>query len=149
MRTLIIFLVLIVTSLNCQAQTKVKFDYDPAGNQILRYVCINCHDRVAADTIQSDSGISAENAKENLKTQISYYPNPVKEELNIQWITQDKTSVSSIAVFSMTGQSLGTYSNVESLQSTTVGFGSYPSGFYNVVLYFSDGSKETLKIVKK
>lgn len=149
MRKLILFFLIIIAFFQSQAQTRVLFNYDQGGNQVLRYICINCNGRVATDTIQSTPEIISQDIKDDLNSKISYYPNPVREELNIKWMNENQVSVSSIEVFSMTGQSLGSYTDLDNVQSTTVGFGTYPQGFYNLTLYFSDGSKETLKVVKK
>jgi len=146
MKQTILTILLITVLSQSGAQTKTKFNYDAAGNQILRYVCINCNDRVAKDTITTSSSIT--DVKKNQQSKISYYPNPVQQELNINWIKDNNASVTSIEIFSMTGQSLGHYSDLENELSTTVEFGDYPQGFYNLTIYFSDGNKETLKVVK-
>lgn len=148
MKNLVLLTLVFITFFECQAQTKIKFNYDAAGNQIARYICINCNDRVARDSISTTSS-TVTNDTNALQSKISYYPNPVQEELNIQWLKDNNASVTGIEVFSMAGQSLGNYNGLESVQSTTVGFGTYPQGFYNLTIYFSDGNKETLKVVKK
>ena len=44
---------------------------------------------------------------------ISYYPNPVREELYLKWELTKENKVSSIEVFSINGQRVNVYSNLE------------------------------------
>ncbi|MHA3789600.1 T9SS type A sorting domain-containing protein [Flavobacterium hauense] len=146
MKSLFLVFFLIAALFDSNAQT-VSFDYDSAGNQVARYVCVNCNGRIIKDTITvTEATIDSD---EIHQSKIVYYPNPVQEELNIQWMNGINASVSSIEVFSMTGQLLGIYNGLENLQSTAIGFGNYPQGFYNLTMYFTDGKKETIKVVKK
>jgi hypothetical protein len=146
-----LFLYLFLTSIiNCTAQNKIEFKYDPAGNQIKRSICINCSGRYAiSDSIARSSDVISQDLKNDVNSKLSYYPNPVLEELTINWLNDDSTFVSNIEVFSMTGQSLGAFKDLKESQSAVISFSSYPQGIYNLVLYYNDGRKETLKIVKK
>lgn len=80
---------------------------------------------------------------------MSYYPNPVREELYVKWKIETTKTVKSIEVYSMSGQILSSYSNLESTDITSVAFQSYPMGIYNLMLVYSNGETKTLKIVKK
>lgn len=145
--TIVLFLSIIEL---CSAQTRVKFDYDSAGNQKRRYVCINCSAReVTNDTITNADRVASQDVKLDDLDNVSYYPNPVQEELNINWINHDNKSLSTIEVSTLSGQVLSNYSNLNELNSTIVPFSGYSQGYYNVVLIFADGSKKSIKIVKK
>lgn len=73
-----------MTTISSYSQNKILFEYDTAGNQIQRVLCINCEPgrgRIA----QNKKEITELTSEDLIKTYpgdlISYYPNPVKEEL--------------------------------------------------------------------
>jgi hypothetical protein len=80
---------------------------------------------------------------------ISYYPNPVKEELYLQWqLTQDNY-VTSISIYSITGQVLRTFQVNRNTNNLNIPFQQYPSGIYIVMLSFKDGGEKSIKIIKQ
>ena len=133
-----------------QSSTRIRFNYDNEGNQIERIICLGCDARTAKDsTITSENITESDLEKDPLFNQISYYPNPVREELYIKWVNDDKNYVLNIELFSQVGQSLQQYSNLKGKDTATVSFLNYPSGYYNVVLVYFNGERKTLKIMKK
>lgn len=96
-------LLLLLSGLMCQAQNKIKFSYDTAGNQIQReLVCINCK---TTNNVKNLSEIRKEDLiQSEVSDQISYYPNPVQQELYLSWELVNNNSVSSIRLYSLTGQ---------------------------------------------
>lgn len=133
-----------------QSTTRIRFNYDDEGNQIERIICVGCNARTAKDsTITSENITESDMEKDLLYHQISYYPNPVKEELYIKWVNDGDNYVLSLELFSQTGQSITKYVNLKGKETATVPFLNYPSGFYNIVLLYNNGEKKTLKIVKK
>lgn len=139
MKTNLFFLTLLISCLSF-GQTRIKFAYDDAGNQISRTICINCASRVSTALI-TENFIQEE--------KISYYPNPVQEELYVNWKNKDNNLVNSIELFNLNGQLIKTYPDLKSYETATINFQSYPEGFYEVVLFFDNGTQQTLKIVKK
>ncbi|WP_244307372.1 T9SS type A sorting domain-containing protein [Flavobacterium fluviatile] len=145
-----ITLLMLLCCFLCQSQAadRIIFSYDNAGNQIQRLLCINC-----ATTSKMSKKITAleEEDLQKFSSQdvISYYPNPVKEELYLQWELIDENYVSSIKVFSLNGQVLQSISNLNKKNNQNVAFQSYPTGMYFVQLQYKNGDEKTIKIVKK
>jgi len=142
-----IFLLLFLSCVIGNAQQKIKFSYDTAGNQISRILCINCDARVAAKGIEEVKDQDLE--KFYPEDLISYYPNPVKEELYLKWELINENQVSSIQVFSINGQSLNTYKKTANSNEQIIPFQSYPTGLYLVVLNYANGEQQTIKIKKQ
>jgi hypothetical protein len=138
-------------SLFAKAQNdKITFDYDQAGNQIKRELCLSC--TKAGYKTKAPKEITALQEEDLQKFSpedvISYYPNPVKEGLYLKWeLVADKT-VSSIYLYGLNGQVLQTYNNLEKTNTLNIPFFNYPTGTYLVVLVYSDGEQKTIKIVK-
>lgn len=146
---LLLFLAFTLFS-NAQNPDKIIFDYDDAGNQTTRSLCLSC------PTITGKTAAPKEIAalqKEDLQKFspediISYYPNPVKEELYLKWeLVADKT-VGSIYLYGLSGQVLKTYNHLEKTNALNIPFFDYPSGTYLLVLVYNDGKQKTIKIVK-
>lgn len=146
--TLILFLI----SLFSYAQQKITFNYDAAGNQILRELCLSGCSQ-SAKKVEDVKEIEALTDEDLLKFSpedvISYYPNPVKEELYIKWELKEGNSVSSIQVFSLTGQLLRSYSPNLHNTSQNIPFQEYPRGVYAVLLYYNNGDQKSIKIIKQ
>jgi hypothetical protein len=132
---------------------RIQFSYDTAGNQIQRMICMPCDARVANDTIATiktpETLTESDLIRDNLYKQISYYPNPVRQELYVKWVNEKANFVTEIELYSMSGQSVKKYKNLNQTDMATIAFQDYPQGFYNLVLVYSDGEKKTLKIVKQ
>ncbi|WP_435523736.1 T9SS type A sorting domain-containing protein [Chryseobacterium indoltheticum] len=69
------------------------------------------------------------------------YPNPFADVLNIS----DVSNVKSISVVDISGKLVKTFDKPES----TLHLGGLNSGMYLVVLNMKDGSKQTIKAIKK
>ncbi|WP_254921208.1 T9SS type A sorting domain-containing protein [Flavobacterium sp. ov086] len=138
-------------SLLTKAQTKIGFEYDTAGNQIRRYLCVNCPPSTGktADVKEIDSLEEKDLQKFFSEDVISYYPNPVKEELYLKWELLNNNTISSIQVSNMNGQILKKISNLQQLNTQNLAFGEYASGLYLVVLNYSNGEQKTIKIIKR
>lgn len=150
MKNYFLLLLLFFFSAMSGQPTRIKFTYDAAGNQIKREICSNCLARTANDSIKTAATLTGSDMiKDDVYDQISYYPNPVREELYVKWVNIETKYVSSIEVYSLSGQSVQRYTNLKGNELATIGFLNYPSGYYNVVLLYSDGERKTLKIVKK
>ncbi|HBK84061.1 MAG TPA: hypothetical protein DDZ41_10790 [Flavobacterium sp.] len=80
---------------------------------------------------------------------ISYYPNPVKEELHLTWNLVANKLVKSIYLHDLNGRVLKTYSNLEHTSSYKISFFDYPQGTYLVVVQYNTNEQKTIKIVKK
>lgn len=133
------------------AQDKVTFSYDPlTGNQISRTLCLNCPIGNSAKKATEIEAITEEDLlKFSPEDVISYYPNPVKEELYLKWELTNDNFVSTIQIVGVTGQVLKTYKNTYNTNSQNIPFQSYPSGVYIVSLAYKNGEQKTIKIIKK
>ena len=122
--------------LKSMAQDKIIFTYDTAGNQIQRELCINCP--LGTGKVYKDSKTIVEEdlVKSDVSDQISYYPNPVKQELYLQWNLINENVVTSIQVYSIAGQVLQSFNNTENIKLQTITFENYPRGVYAVILYY-------------
>lgn len=132
-----------------QAQTKIKFSYDAAGNQINRILCGNCPPEAGKQIKEIEALVDEDLEKFSEEDVISYYPNPVKEELYLKWELTDDNYVTSIQVISMTGQILNTYQGTKINNTQNILFQSYPSGVYVVLLNYKSGDPKTIKIIKQ
>lgn len=133
------------------AQTKITFDYDGAGNQKTRQLCLNCTNPIyKTATTKETVALKEEDLQKFFpEDAISYYPNPVKEELYLKWELANNNTVKSIQVYSLNGQLLQTYSGIEKTNSQNIPFQTYPSGVYTVALFYSNGEQKTIKIIKQ
>ncbi|MFB9110374.1 MULTISPECIES: T9SS type A sorting domain-containing protein [Flavobacterium] len=130
------------------AQNKITFSYDSlTGNQIVRSLCLNCQTAKPAKEIEA---ITDEDLiKFSSEDVISYYPNPVKEELYLKWELTNDNSVISIQIVGISGQVLKKYNTNGNINSQNIPFQSYPDGVYIVSLTYKNGEQKTIKIIKK
>ena len=132
-----------------QTNTYIKFDYDNAGNQVKRYL-IQISDRQTNPNVKNTESLTEEDLiRADIYDDIKYYPNPVEEELYVQWKLVNENYVDRVAIYSMAGQLMKSYSNLKNETTTTLTFHNCPQGFYNVILYYSNGEQKSLKIVKR
>lgn len=128
----------------------VVFQYDSAGNQIVRSLCVNCPNGNTSSRI-SDNVAEPEDIIEKFfpGDVLSYYPNPVKEQLFIKWESSKESSVRKIYIFNMGGQLLKTYTGLTNSNTASFSFQEYPAGVYNVVLDYSNGEQKSIKVIKQ
>ncbi|WDF59581.1 T9SS type A sorting domain-containing protein [Flavobacterium sp. KACC 22758] len=131
------------------AQTKLNFGYDQAGNQITRTLCINCLGKSVKEIVEPEALTENDLEKFSSEDIISYYPNPVREELYLQWELGNDNYVTSVHVYSMTGQVLRTFQIGDSANNLNIPFQQYPTGVYLVLLSYKDGGEKSIKIIKK
>lgn len=145
-----LLLVMITFSLAIQAQTKINFTYDNAGNQISRVLCLNCSGKNSSTVSKETVAATEEDLQKFFPEDVlSYYPNPVLEELYLKWQLTNDNYVKALRVYSFNGQILRSFNQSESNNSQTIPFQSYPAGVYLIVLEYSNGEQKTIKIIKK
>ena len=140
--------------LNCsfivaQNPDKIVFTYDASGNQTLRELCINCaypNTRYISNPkdLKKEDLVTSE-----VSNLISYYPNPVREELYLSWELANNNAINSIQIYNLNGSLLRTFQGLETQNIVTIPFIDYPTGNYLVLLVYSNGEQKTIKIVKK
>ena len=149
MKKLLLFSFFIALTITSSAQ-RIKFDYDVAGNQTRRFICLNCLARVANTIPKEIAELKEEDLlKFSSEDVISYYPNPVKEEQYLKWELNNENKVSTIQLFSLSGQLLHTYNDMEKENTKNIPFQDYPQGTYLVLLNYSNGEQKSITILKK
>lgn len=135
------------TSLVC-AQNKLKFTYDTfTGNQIVRELCLGC---LSAKSVKDFEDLTQDDLlKFNSEDVISYYPNPVKEELYLNWELTEENYVQLVQLIGVTGQTLSSYEIKKNTNSQNIPFQNLPTGVYIVALQYFSGERKTIKIIKK
>lgn len=131
------------------AQHKITFGYDSAGNQTNRAYCFGCSSKPAKEIKEIEALVEDDLEKFYPEDLISYYPNPVKEELFLTWQFVDNDFVKMIEVFSLTGQLMKKYICTSLENSQNIPFQEYPSGVYVVLLNYNNGEQKSIKIIKK
>jgi hypothetical protein len=147
----IITLCLVFISVLGYAQVKLTFEYDAAGNQIVRKICANCTvSRNANETAKEFSKLKEKDLEKFFPQDvISYYPNPVKEELYLKWDIINNNKVSEIQVYTITGQLVRSYAKLDNQNNFVMAFQSYPEGIYTLLLLYTDGDQKSIKIIKQ
>lgn len=141
----------ILLSLEVYSQDRIKFDYDSAGNQIVRRLCLGCSEfKTSDENIKDVSDIKEEDLLKFFSNDIiSYYPNPVKEELYLKWDLINDNKVSKIEIFSISGQLLKSMQKLEGYNSSIVNFNEYSAGTYLIILQYKNGDQKSITIIKK
>ncbi len=140
-----LLLFLFCFSLNGMAQA-VTFEYDAAGNQIKRQYWSS--GRYSSEPIKEYKDITNEDLKKFFPEDvISYYPNPVKDELYLKWELVNDNKVLNIQIYNINGQVIKTINSL-SENKTIISFQEYTSGTYLVNLNYSSGQQKSITIIK-
>lgn len=139
---------LFVGNVYSQVPDKIYFEYDSAGNQIVRYTCANCK-----NSNQNPKEFTNLNEEDLIKSfpndVISYYPNPVKEELYIKWEILDYNNVNEILLYDFNGRLIYNKKELNSATNITLNFSTYSKGIYIAILSYNNGDKKSIKISKE
>ncbi len=140
-----------LTHFSTQAQygSRIKFSYDSAGNQYQRALCLNCATSKTAQPKKMDKLEPQDLKKFNSEDVISYYPNPVQQELYLKWELVNDNKVTAIEVFSITGVLLKTFPSLESANDQIINFQEYPTGNYFLEMKYTNGEQKSIQIIKK
>lgn len=151
MKKKIQFILLLTSMISYSQIDQVIFEYDGKGNQALRMLCINCSPNSSKSVnVKEISSLQNDDLLKFYKDdEISYYPNPVKEELYLNWKLIDEKFVTSVQVVGMRGDILNSYDNPNKTNNQNLSFQHYPSGVYIVLLKYNDGESKKIKIIKQ
>lgn len=130
-------------------QNKLSFDYDAAGNQILRQWCSSCPSKNGQNPKPLEEVTSNDLQKFYPGDVISYYPNPVKEQLYLKWEVIDNNTVSVIRLYNLNGQLLKEYKNPVGTNDFSISFGNLPQNIYSLNLVYANGDQKSIKIIKE
>jgi hypothetical protein len=141
MRTIFIFIIFFI-SWTSFSQMEVRFSFDNAGNQTQRrYVNV----WTKSQTNQQLTEILSETKDDS----ISFYPNPVQNELTLNWVNDSESFVKSIDLYDLNGKHLQSLIQNADLSNTQLDFSLYDKGVFLVTLTYSDNEQKSLKIIKK
>ncbi|WP_396178416.1 T9SS type A sorting domain-containing protein [Flavobacterium sp.] len=130
--------------------SKIRFEYDAAGNQIQRSWCPTCASRNSNQEVKEVSELKDEDLQKFFPEDvISYYPNPVREELYLKWELINENKVTKMDVTNLTGQIIQSYSKLENENAKSISFQEYPAGIYFITLQYTNGEFKSIKIIKK
>ena len=141
-----LFIVLICFGTNKLKAQQLSFQYDNAGNQIVReWICVNCPRISSVDTYDQQL-LNTDHLKDH---KLSAYPNPLTEVLYVKWWNEDDVSLTSIEVYSLNGTRLF-YEKFSSQQNqTSISFLNLAAGTYILRALYSNKKLETLKLIKQ
>ena len=149
MKQLLFLFTLFTISVNAQTAQRIKFEYDTSGNQTRRFICLNCSARVADSIPKEITELKEEDLlKFSSEDVISYYPNPVREELYLKWELINDNNVTSIYIFSINGQLLKSFKDLEKENTKNIPFQEYPQGTYLVLLNYTNREQKSITILK-
>lgn len=140
MKKNILFFVSLFVALTIQAQQKLSYAYDAAGNRISRTIVVGTR---SVDTNAVDSVFFEEQLAQK---QIKIYPNPVKSELSITVSGYDASLRGEFILFSISGSLL--YQGRITGETTQVNMGNYSPGVYLLHLILK-GEKSVWKVIKE
>ncbi|MFC5282637.1 T9SS type A sorting domain-containing protein [Pedobacter alpinus] len=157
MKKIILLSILSFLAINQLSAQELSFQYDNAGNQIVReWICVNCpYVNSTAPTNEvlsknSDKTLIDKSLSDDLLGhKLSVYPNPVTEILNVKWSDNDAIYVQSIDVFTLTGVRLFHKSFSEKDRETTISFIELAAGSYLLKANYSDNKQEVVKLIKQ
>lgn len=143
------YLSLVLLFLNLKAHSqlitryspKIYFDYDQAGNQVLR-----CRFGCFKNNNKSEVKVASRVKEENIKDIFTYYPNPVNDELVLSW---SNNNIKKVHVFDINGKLLIKYNVKSNSTKFKIPFTNYIQGVYIVKVVFDDENIKMFKIIKK
>ena len=153
MKKILVFIAFITIIVSARSQNssgnRIKFNYDSAGNQYQRLLCLNCPQSKTIETKKVKDLEPEDLQKFNSEDVISYYPNPVLEELYLKWQLIENNKVAAIKLFTSTGVLLKSNTNLEVVNDMVISFSDYPTGLYFIEMIYSNGEQKTIQIIKK
>ncbi|HEY0055204.1 MAG TPA: T9SS type A sorting domain-containing protein [Pedobacter sp.] len=138
-----------------KAQAQLSFSYDAAGNQITRqWICVNCPTGQATaapsdQLIALDKALLGPEADVAGTRSLKAYPNPVTENLQVEWSASEGIFIKSLEVFSITGTRLFDETYRKGHSDASISFLRMTPGVYVLRATYSDGKKENVKIIKQ
>ena len=125
----------------------VSFEYDDAGNQVVRKpIYLLARPSKPADIKPDEPKTFLES---DIYSDVLYYPNPTIEILYVKWKNENETFVDTMQLFNLNGQQMSQINDLKNVETTEIDFQRYPAGFYELVLVYSNSKKKTLKIIKQ
>lgn len=136
-----------------QLPEKIVFDYDASGNQVYRGIVIEMtgYGLRSNSVPETDNEENTEGDKPSFgydDAKLRYYPNPVEDILNVEWDKEYKR-VDFMMLYTSNLQTVREVSNLGQADYTGIDFGYLPAGSYYLTVFYLDGTKETITIIKR
>lgn len=144
----LILSMIVLVPIGLIAQNDIIYTYDANGNRVTRKIDMSKSSVAELDTLNYDE----DQLKEQLSfdtelgsTSVSFFPNPVKQWLNIEVSGEKSMTIGEYTILSNNAKVLKT----GSLQSDNrIDFKDYPAGLYLLQIEI-DHKKQTWKIIKE
>lgn len=136
-------------------EMKLTFNYDSAGNQVLKdMLCINCPQEEPEVVVEEEPEIIAEDNSEieeeaKIKHKIIAYPNPVMNELHVDWIRNPNKQPIAVELYSLDNKQQQSYKISSTHGVLRLPFHGYSAGVYFLVVTYSNGEQQSFNILKK
>ena len=148
MKKIIVIIVIIFGSNLAFSQTDIAYDYDANGNRIVRRI-INMTDKSleSTDTTEYNEEVLEQKLafEEQLgDTQLSYFPNPVKDWLQIKLTGSEKWKIGNYSLFNNDGKLLD---QGQLNANNKLDFKPYAPGLYLLKIEV-EGEQQVWKILK-
>ena len=129
------------------AQTSLIFNYDAAGNQVLRGIKLS---RISNPTIVENNLVEVVDENKAFWDGIRIYPVPVKNILTIDWNEENNQLIDNVSIYQHTTlASLFSKQNVASLnRQVTIDMTHYYMGVYVLSFKLKDGRVISKNIIK-
>jgi hypothetical protein len=138
MKAKIVFFIIVMSSHFLTAQN-INFTYDIAGNQTRRdLVTFSWQKNQSIEIFALSDG-----------DELKYWPNPVEDYLNIEWINDEERYCHNLTIFNNQGKLLYTKDYKEDENVDRLDFSQYSIGMYFISLTFSNQEQKQIKIIKK
>ena len=148
MKKLLLLSLLLQSLAGFAQEERLQLQYDAAGNQIVsQLVCINCPEDPGGGEAPVDNTPIV--LSEKTLNQLTYFPNPVSQELTLLWKNNPHRRITSVSVYTLGGKRALYASPLNLQESLVLSFSALASGVYEVVALTSDGKTEAFKILKK
>ncbi|WP_326370114.1 T9SS type A sorting domain-containing protein [Flavobacterium sp. SUN046] len=145
---LLLVVVVFTNYLYSQNYPKLSFTYDLSGNQTSRIYCANCSTVSGKHTVNYANLTANDLEQFSTNDELSYYPNPVKEELFLKWKIKEGNTVNEIQLLTLNGTFIKEINNLSALDQCVISFSDVPQGMYLLNLLYADSRIESIKIVK-
>ncbi len=122
----------------------VYFNFDNAGNQIKRSFIGN-----KTSNEKTVTTVSKEDDIKEVKSELDYYPNPIKDELAITWAKSKNTYINAIEVFDVSGKLIKSFNPSKNNQELHLPFQDIASGVYIIKALFNNGKQDSFKVIKE
>jgi hypothetical protein len=145
--TAIVWLMVLICTLNCKAQNTVSYHYDDAGNRIDRVIVLDVSFAATTEASESRTKKKKVSYEEELgQFKVIIYPNPTQGELKVEIQTTEEREQATFMVYDLSGSLL--INKTSSRDITKLDLSPYPLGTY--ILRVSTGTyRSEWKIVKQ